>query len=453
MKTDYQNKQILVVGAGQSGRALARFFAARGAHVTLSDQRPVDQLTGISDLSDLPIEFDCGGHNPALFAQADLIAVSPGVPLTSLPLQPAISRHVPILGEIEIAGRELDAPLIAVTGTNGKSTTTSLIGEALRGCRIRTFVGGNLGTPLIEAVDQGDKVLVVELSSFQLETIERFHPQIAVLLNLSPDHLDRYADLESYYRAKINLFRNMNQDDFAVLNADDPQVCTLCADIAATKVWFSPEGRQVEGLVRRGHRLYWAWHSAQEEFDLDQLLLPGEHNVENAMAALTTVLLQGCPPQAAWKAICHFAGLEHRMQLVRILNGVKWYNDSKGTNVGSVLKSLAGLDYPVTLIAGGKDKGGDYALLRPLLEQKVKCLILIGEARQRMEEAFAGCCDIIVTDDLEAAVTRAHQLTETGGTVLLSPACSSFDMFTSYQHRGAMFEQLVRALDDSGGER
>ena len=450
MKTNYQQQRVIVIGAGLSGQALVRYLVERGAEVVLTDQRRLEDLGGLPTLTGLPITYDLGGHNLSLVETADLLAVSPGVPLTNAAVQRAMACGIPVWGEIEIAARDIGVPVIAVTGTNGKSTTTSLIGEGLRACGKKVFVGGNLGIPLVDAVGQEDDAVVVELSSFQLETIDSFHPQIAVLLNLSPDHLDRYPDLESYYVAKHNLFRNMTAADVAVLNADDPAVVDLCRDIKATRVWFSATGKPVEGITRTAQHLQWRWDGVRAEFSLARLQLAGEHNVENAMAALAAVLIHGCPPDVAWSAICGFGGLPHRMQLVRSLNGVRWYNDSKGTNVGSVLKSLAGLEFPVTLIAGGKDKGGDYTPLRPLLEQKVAQLILIGEARHTMGSALSGCCDIHHADSLAEAVTTASRVTVEGGTVLLSPACSSFDMFNSYEHRGKVFADLVNSLAERG---
>ncbi|MBW6507968.1 MAG: UDP-N-acetylmuramoyl-L-alanine--D-glutamate ligase [Desulfuromonadales bacterium] len=453
MKTNYQQQRVIVVGAGLSGQALVRFFVARGADVVLSDQRTLEQLGGLPALTGVTVHYDLGGHDPDLFNNADLIAVSPGVPLTNVALQQAKKRGVPVWGEVEIAAREIIAPIIAVTGTNGKSTTTSLIGEVMRVWGKDAFVGGNLGTPFVDAALRRYEVAVVELSSFQLEAINSFHPHIALLLNLSADHLDRYPDLHSYYAAKRNIFVNMTATDLAVLNADDPAVAELCSDIQATKVWFSAAGKQVAGMVRHGRQLRWSWQGMEQDFDLTALRLSGEHNIENAMAALTAALLYGCPGTLAWPAICNFTGLPHRMQLVRTLAGVEWYNDSKGTNVGSVLKSLAGLDYPVTLIAGGKDKGGDYSPLRPLLEEKVKQLILIGEAQQKMSTDLAGCCNIYHVDSMSEAVATARRLTTSGGTVLLSPACSSFDMFANYEQRGAVFAELVQALPVTGVSR
>ncbi|MDX2482008.1 MAG: UDP-N-acetylmuramoyl-L-alanine--D-glutamate ligase [Desulfuromusa sp.] len=446
MKLNFKHKRVVVIGAGQSGLALVRFLIERGATVALSDLRKREQLADLDSLAGLPVRFDLGGHSLELFEQADLIAASPGVPLDCEPLQRAASCGIPVLGEIEIAGREITVPIIGVTGTNGKSTTTSLIGEIMQAWGKNVFVGGNLGTPLVEACSAEIDGAVVELSSFQLETIDQFHPTIGLLLNLSSDHLDRYPDLQSYYRAKLKIFRNMTKTDFVVLNADDPEVCRLTADLKATKIWFSARGRLVEGMVRLGDKLIWNWAGADIQLSLSRLQLSGEHNIENAMAAMIPALLQGCPAELAWNAVCSFTGLEHRMQLVRHLNGVAWYNDSKGTNVGSVMKSLAGFASGVTLIAGGKDKGGNYKLLRPLLEQKVKHLILIGEAAQKMAEDLSGSCEIRLSEGLKSAVLQAYAITATGGTVLLSPACSSFDMFANFQARGDEFERLVNQL-------
>ncbi len=450
MKTNYQQKRVIVIGAGLSGQALVRFLVERGAEVVLSDLRRLEDLGGLPTLAGLAVEYDLGGHDLSIIEKADMVAVSPGVPMTNAAVQRAIACGIPVWGEVEIASREINVPVIAVTGTNGKSTTTSLIGEAIRAWGKRVFVGGNLGTPFVAAVGQQDEVIVVELSSFQLETIDTFHPQTALVLNLSPDHLDRYPDLESYYVAKHNLFNNMTAADVAVLNADDPAVVDLCQDIQATRAWFSASGKKIDGLTRKGQQLEWNWKGDCACFPLPSLQLAGEHNVENAMAALSAALVQGCPGDVAWSAICAFAGLPHRMQLVRTLDGVSWYNDSKGTNVGSVVKSLAGLSFPVTLIAGGKDKGGDYAPLRPLLEQKVNHLILIGEARHKMSSALAGCCEIHSAESMLEAVETAYRLTAGGGTVLLSPACSSFDMFDSYEHRGTVFSTLVNNLGAAG---
>jgi UDP-N-acetylmuramoylalanine--D-glutamate ligase len=452
MKQNFSGKRIVVIGAGLSGRALVRFLLQRDATVALSDQRSAERLSGLEEFAGQPVRLDLGGHDLELFEQADLIAVSPGVPLDCPPLQRARSCSIPLLGEVELAAREIGAPIIGITGTNGKSTTTSLIGEIFAAWGKKIFVGGNLGTPLVEACAADYDLLAVELSSFQLETIDKFHPRFALLLNLSADHLDRYADLDSYYHAKLRLFRNMTASDYAILNADDVEVCRLTEGLRATKVWFSAQGKAVRGIIRRGDELIWNWNGAATHLPLATLRLAGEHNMENAMAALIPALLQGCPAELAWQAVCRFGGLEHRMNLVRQRGGVNWYNDSKGTNVGSVLKSLAGLAKPVTLIAGGKDKGGDYSPLRSVLTEKVESLILIGEAAQRMAEQLSGSCPIRMAASLEAAVEQAAEITAAGGSVLLSPACSSFDMFSDYMARGREFVRLVAQLPEVGGQ-
>lgn len=447
MKQDYQNQRIVVIGAGKSGQALVRYLVERGASVALSDKRQAAELE-LDSLQGLPVRFNLGGHSLELFEQADMIAVSPGVPLDCEPLRRARSCNIPLLAEVELAAREINAPMIAVTGTNGKSTTTSLIERVMTSWNKKCFAGGNLGTPLIDACGRDLDVVVVELSSFQLDTIDQFHPRVGVLLNLSEDHLDRYPDVESYYRSKLNLFRNMTAEDYAVLNADDANICRLSETVQATKVWFSSHGRLVKGMMRLGDKLVWNWQESELHLPLETLQLAGEHNIENAMAALSCGLLQGCPADLAWKAIGSFAGLDHRMQLVRRLGGVDWYNDSKGTNVGSVIKSLSGLGDKVTLIAGGKDKGGDFTPLRPLLEKKVKHLILIGEAAQRMAAELSGVSEIRIVSGMAEAVRQAYEITSPEGAVLLSPACSSFDMFANFEERGSVFERLVEALPE-----
>jgi UDP-N-acetylmuramoylalanine--D-glutamate ligase len=448
MKQTFSDMRITVIGAGQTGLALVRFLIERGATVTLSDRRPAEQIDGLDGLLGLPVHLDLGGHSPDCFARADLIAVSPGVPLSSEPLQHAIRHNVPLLGEIELAARECRAPILAVTGTNGKSTTTSLIGEIFQQWGKRIFVGGNLGTPLVEACAAQDwDYLAVELSSFQLETIDRFCPRYGLLLNLSEDHLDRYPDLDSYFAAKKRLFENMGPQQVAVLNADDQRVVQLVSDVSCRRVLFSGSAHLNEGMARHGDELVWRWQGEETRFALAELQLKGAHNIENVMAAMIPALLEGCPAQVAWQAVCSFRGLQHRMNLVRELDGVCWYNDSKGTNVGSVLKSLAGLAAPVTLIAGGKDKGGAYGLLRPQLEARVTDLILLGEAAPRMERELAGATRIHRVADLREAVQLARQVTPANGAVLLSPACSSFDMFENFAHRGEEFCRLVLQLD------
>jgi len=445
----YAGKQIVIVGAGRTGLALADYFIGRGAQVTLSDRRARGEIQGVERLMEHNVAFDLGGHDLQKFTAADLVVISPGVPLETPAIATASQAGVPVLGEIEIAAREIDAPIIGITGTNGKSTVTTLLGEIYTAWGKKTFVGGNLGTPLIEAAGQPWDAVVVELSSFQLEAIERFRAHVALLLNVTEDHLDRYPDMESYQAAKARLFETQQVGDVAVVNGDDALAMATVRG-PARRVFFHASRVPEEGIGFDGHCIVWRYLGAEESFPIAQMQLKGLHNVENAMAALVPALLAGCPAETAWRAICGFSGLPHRMKLVRTLDGVGWYNDSKGTNVGSVVKSLAGLTTPVTLIAGGKDKGGDYAPLRALLHDKVTTLLLIGQAAERMQRELDGCCTIERSDSLESAVARAQQVTPSGGTVLLSPGCSSFDMFRSYEERGERFTQAVNALVSRG---
>jgi len=445
---DYRQKNIVVIGAGLSGLALVRFFCAKGARVTLSDRRDASQIQGLEQLEGYSLNYDLGGHDAELFSRADLVAVSPGVPLDIEPLKKAAEAGIPLLGDIEIAVRELYAPITAVTGTNGKSTVTSLVGEIFKGWGKNCFVGGNLGTPLITACGTSYDELVVELSSFQLETIETFAPDFALMLNLSEDHLDRYPDFSSYLAAKEAIFSNMGESQYAVLNAEDGRVRELAMPIAVKKVWFSANRLLDDGMGRRLDELVWRWQGQEERFDLRQLQLRGEHNVENVMAAMIPALIKGMPAALAWQHACNFAGLPHRMQTVSDFNRLQWIDDSKGTNVGSVVKSLAGLEAPITLIAGGKDKGGDYAPLREMLKHKVGQVLLLGEAAERMTRELGDCCSIRQVADMAEAVAIAGRETPLGGTVLLSPACSSFDMYPSYAARGEDFAVQIRKLEE-----
>ncbi|MDO9081383.1 MAG: UDP-N-acetylmuramoyl-L-alanine--D-glutamate ligase [Desulfuromonadales bacterium] len=452
-RIDYSQQKIMIVGAGRTGIALCRYFVQHGAAVTLSDARPADNLAEGGELTQLGVSLDLGGHSSAKFLASDLIVISPGVSLQLPALQLAAAANIPILGEIEIACREFDLPLIAITGTNGKSTTTTLIGAIYTAWGKHPFVGGNLGTPLIEATQRRDyDVIVAEISSFQLEAVEQFHPRYALLLNLSEDHLDRYPDMASYIAAKREIFKRMTASDVAILNAEDAHTARFAETIVAQKIYFSSQRILAEGMSFNGTSILWRYQGGEHLFPVSELLIKGLHNIENVMAALIPPLCDGCPPDLAWQAACTFRGLEHRMNLVRVLDGVAWYNDSKGTNVGSVVKSLEGLTPPVTLIAGGKDKGGDYAPLAELVRSKVQHLILIGEASDRITATLGSLTHTLRAPSLEAGVALAHQLTQAGGTVLLSPGCSSFDMFKSYAERGNVFSAAVNKLPGASDE-
>ncbi len=438
--------KIVVTGAGATGCSLARFFRAQHARVTLSDHRSASLLSNIDELIRSGIELDLGGHTQALFTAADLIVVSPGVPLDLPALRASREHGVPVLGEVEIAWRELDGTMIAITGTNGKSTVTTLIGEMLKDWGKKTFVGGNLGTPLIDAVGGDFHWQVVELSSFQLETIEAFRPRYAVLLNVSEDHLDRYSDMAGYIAAKARIFENLHEDDVAILNHDDALVMQAAAATRVEKVCFSSQSVLESGMSLVDGKILWRWQGSELLFPLDALQLRGRHNQENVMAAMIPLLLAGCPAEIVWNSAKSFAGLPHRMEFLGELGGACWYNDSKGTNIGSVVKSLDGLAKPVVLIAGGKDKKGDLSPLIAPIRDKVSALILIGAAAERMAQAFKGLTAIHRAADMHEAVGLAASLSSPAGTVLLSPGCSSFDMYQSYEERGQIFTREFQAL-------
>jgi UDP-N-acetylmuramoylalanine--D-glutamate ligase len=446
MKRDYRDKRITIIGAGSTGRSLAKFFLAQEARVVLSDNRSAELLDDLDELEKAGVRMDLGGHTSEFFATADLVVISPGVPRNIPILDLCRQSDVPVLGEVEIAWHQLTGTMIGITGTNGKSTVTTLIGEMLKAWGENVFVGGNLGTPLVDAVDQDFQWQVVELSSFQLETIEDFRPNYAMLINISEDHLDRYPDMASYIAAKRRIFENLGEDDIAILNADDPQVMQAAEGIAAKKVCFSSQAVLESGMSLCDDKIIWRWQGSEIIFAANELKLRGQHNRENVMAALIPLLIEGCPAEIAWNAARNFAGLAHRMEFLGEFNGASWYNDSKGTNIGSVVKSLAGQERPVVLIAGGKDKQGDLSSLVPMIRDKVDHLILIGAAAERMSLAFDGLAKIHRAADMHEAVGLAAEVSCPGGVVLLSPGCSSFDMFKNFAERGRIFAREFRAL-------
>jgi UDP-N-acetylmuramoylalanine--D-glutamate ligase len=446
---ELKNKNIVIVGLARTGAAVARFLCECGARVTVSDSKGQEALAPfLSTLAALEITYELGGHGNATFLAADLIVVSPGVPMDIAPLVLARNHGVPVISEIELAYEFIDAPIAAITGTNGKTTTTTLVGEVFRKCGFRTFVGGNIGNPLIDLVISGERAerVVAEISSFQLEGIVQFRPRVAVLLNITEDHLDRYTCYQEYIDAKLRVFANQTATDFAILNIDDPLVAASAGKLAARVVPMSRLTVLEQGIYYHNGVITFAWDGRLEQFPTDSFKLRGVHNIDNCMAALATTLLMGCPAGEALKAVAGFSGLPHRMEFVATVNGVSYYNDSKGTNVGSVVKSLESFPGNITLIAGGKDKGGDYAPLADLVRERVRHLILLGEAKERIRAALGHLTETILVDSLEAAVAEAHRLAAPGEVVLFSPACSSFDMFRNYEVRGERFVEAVRGL-------
>ena len=445
---ELRNKHILVVGLARTGISVARFLVGREAIVTVTDMRTSEQLSEqMAALSGLPIIWELGQHVDASFAGSELIVVSPGVPMDLPQLVLAINAGRQIVSEIELASRFISAPLTAITGTNGKTTTTTLAGEIFQGNGFTTYVGGNIGDPLIELVESGQAAerVVAEISSFQLEWISTFRPNVAALLNISEDHLDRYTSYQEYIHAKLRIFENQTAEDFAVVNRDDELVWKHVPDLKARLFPFSRKLELSEGIFYRDDMITFRHQGREERFPTAEFRLAGVHNLENIMAALACALLLGCRADLSLEIVKNFESLHHRMEFVRKFKGVSYYEDSKATNVGSVEKALESFQN-ITLIAGGKDKGGSYAPLVALIQERVRHLILIGEAADRMQLELGSLTDTHRAATLEEAVWLAAQLTASGGTVLMSPACSSFDMFRDYEERAQRFIAAVKAL-------
>lgn len=447
---DLKDKSIVVVGLGRSGVSVARFLTGRGALVTVTDNRTAEALQDVlPTLSALPVNRELGAHQDTTFENADLIVLSPGVPHTIGPVAKAAAKGVPVIGEIELAFRFLKTPIIAITGTNGKSTVTELLGEMLRGSGFNVLVGGNLGTPLIEFVDQqaGVDYIVAEISSFQLDTIERFRPRISVILNITDDHLERYADFEDYARSKARIFENQGIGDICVINAADPTVLALSKNLAATTFAFNCEAIIDNRAWVDGHTLW--FHTpddGRQPVDASDIPLKGRHNLENAAAAGLATLAAGGTLAGVAHALKHFKGLRHRVEYVDTLNGVAFYDDSKATNVDAVVRALESFAGPVVLIMGGRDKGGSYDRLKPQMARCVKQLIVMGEAADLIAPVFADRVPVARAANMREAVGMAAASAVHGDTVLLSPACSSFDMYASYARRGDDFIASIAQL-------
>ncbi|MFZ1865706.1 MAG: UDP-N-acetylmuramoyl-L-alanine--D-glutamate ligase [Polyangiales bacterium] len=445
---ELSRKNVLVVGLGESGLSVVRFLAARGARVRVNDRRDREALgAAAAEVAALGAELVVGGHPPGAFDGLDLIVVSPGVP--SLPeLDQAERAGVPVVSEVELASRFIEAPLVAVTGTNGKSTVTTLIGQMCRGLGRPSFIGGNLGRPLIDAVgtDAAARggLVVAELSSFQLERVSKMRVHVAVLLNVTPDHLDRYPSFEAYAAAKARIFERQEADDFAVLPADAADLRKLVKGHGAIVRFGGPDGevRIIDGILTDTKTTL--------RVPIGEVPTRGTHNASNACAASLVARLLGVSPSDIETVLREFPGLPHRMQHVRSIEGVDYLDDSKATNVGAAIASidgLSGLPGKIVLIAGGVDKGGSYQPLVERMKQKGRAMVLIGEASALLERAFAGSAiEVRRAASMDDAVVQAAALAIPGDTVLLAPACSSFDMFRSYAERGDFFQRAVRDL-------
>jgi UDP-N-acetylmuramoylalanine--D-glutamate ligase len=449
----YSGRTVLVVGAARSGLASARFLLARGARVILTDSNDCAELRSAVAPLAASVQLELGGHNPGSFRRCDLVVVSPGVPL-SLPMF-EISRQagIPVIGEVELAFRHLRGKILGITGSNGKTTTTALTAELLRLSNLRGFAAGNIGTALIGFVEQStdQDIYATELSSFQLEGICEFRPLAAALLNLTPDHLDRYPGFEAYIAAKRRIFMNQQPEDFAVLNLDDPRTAETSRQVRSQPVWFSRRREPERGtFVRSGRVISRTGTNEDELFEASEIALKGDHNLENVLAACSLALLAGARSGELREAIRGFRGVEHRLEWVAEISGVQYFNDSKATNVDATVKSLEAFPGGIHLIAGGRDKGGDFSVLRPLVSARVSHIVLIGEAAGKIGEQLAGAAEMSRAASLPESVTQCHRRAVAGETVLLAPACASFDMFRNYEHRGEVFKKAVRALSTGG---
>jgi UDP-N-acetylmuramoylalanine--D-glutamate ligase len=444
-------KRVTVAGAARSGLAAAELLARRGARVTLSDVRP--EVPEAEPLRQLGVELELGSHRRDSFEAVDLVVLSPGVPPEQPMVQAARAKGVPVIAEIELASRWLQGRVIAITGTKGKSTTTALTGRILATAGFKVTVGGNIGAPLSAQVSEStpDTLHVVEASSFQLEQIDTFHPWIAVMLNFSPDHLDRHPSVEAYAAAKARIFENQDAGDWAVINADDPAALELARRGRAATRLFSRRRAISEGTVIDGDWI--VERAGAGDATMSRRLVPlvavhllGPHLVGDVMAAATVGAIAGATPASMTAAVDGFHGLEHAMELVADIGGVRFVNDSKATNVESALRSIESFERNLVPILGGRFKGGDLRLLREPLRARAKAVVAIGEARPLVRDALAGAVDVQDADGLDAAVARAYAIARPSGVVLLAPACASFDMFRDYAERGRRFKEEVKKL-------
>ncbi len=448
---EIKNRHVVVVGLGVTGLATAAFCLRRGARVTAIDNAVTAQTEAAADaLGSMGARVDLGPGSGGLLSEAEVVVLSPGVPHDQPGILAAAEGGATVLGEIELASRFIDSPIIAVTGTNGKTSTTTLLGEMLRASGKSIFLGGNIGEPLIGFADAGGAAdwLVLEISSFQTDTMDTFRPRIGVILNVSDDHLDRYPNLDAYGRSKFRLLSNQRTEDVAILNRDDPFTRSISPPGRGRRLFFGrgPLDDAAAGIEARRLRLRIS-DTRCLELDLDESPLMGRHNEENIAAAALAAMAAGASDEGIQKALRRFKGLPHRLEPISTVGGVRFVNDSKATNVGAVVRAVESFQKPVILIMGGVDKGGSYAPLEPFVRERIRRLILMGEAAPVIDKTL-GCLTATETvatmaEAIDAAVAAAAP----GDVVLLSPACSSFDMYANYAERGADFSRRVKALE------
>lgn len=447
---ELEGRNVLVVGFGRTGKSLSRFLLGQGARVTVNDIKRADEIhDNFSEYKERGARFVLGSHPTDLFAQQDLIVISPGVDPVLPGLRAARTKGIPIISEIEMACQFITAPIIGITGTNGKTTTSTLIHELLRASGFSVYLGGNIGIPLIDFVTQRltAEYLVVELSSFQLEGIVAFKPYLGVLLNITEDHLNRYESFTAYRDIKFRLFMNQTDHEMALINYDDRHCRAILPSLGARLLPFSRIQPLGEGIYAQGQQIcYCGRDGSRQSYDLSQVKLLGPHNVENFLASIGVAAVCGCDQEKTQKAVSAFTGLEHRLEYVRTIGGISFYNDSKSTTIDSTLKALQSFPGNVILIAGGREKGGDYSVLVREIQHRTKLLIVIGEAQEKFAALFGFLVPTERGADMADAVVRAFHAAQPGDVVLLSPGCASFDMFANYEERGRVFKEVVHRL-------
>jgi len=449
---DVTGKQVVVVGAARTGVEVARLLTSAGANVVLSDAAVPAEISSVKQrLSGLNIEYELGGHKRESFTRTDLVILSPGVPGDIEPVRAAEDAGVPILSELEFASRFCTSRILAVTGTNGKTTTTTLLHRMVKEAGITALLAGNNEFPFSSAVmvTPSPELIVLEVSSFQLERVENFCPEVAILLNVTPDHLERYADVDDYRRTKMRLFARQDREGTAILNGDDPQMCADAGSIRAETMFFSIEREVENGVFVSDSEIVERSAAGRRRLArVDDVALAGRHNLANTLAALCACIALDIPEDAQLRTMRAFHGLEHRMEFVATKRGVSFVNDSKATNLEAVEMALLSIDTPVVLIAGGRGKGSDYRALRPLVEDRVSALVLIGEDAPLIEAAWGDLALVSHAGSIEEAVQKAYLAAREDDCVLLSPACASFDMFRDFEERGERFKAAVLRLDE-----
>lgn len=445
-----KGQRILVIGLGKTGIASVRFLMGQGAKVTATDEKPQSELKdAVRELGSLVANLEFCAYNTEVLSRVEMIVPSPGVPPSNIILAEAQRRKIPIISEIELAYKFLKPRLIAITGTNGKTTTTTLIGHILAKDGKRVFVGGNIGNPLVGYIDgkQDDDYAVVEVSSFQLQWTHSFHPFISILLNITCDHVDYHGSFEAYRQTKERIFENQEGSDLAILNADEARSFLLARHMAAKVQFFSTKTQVTKGIFLKDRTLvHHTVDGDHEEYPLDMIKIPGLHNIENVMAAVMAARYSGCSPESIVNAVRDFKGMPHRIEFTEEKNGVAFYDDSKGTNVGAVARALETFSRPIILLMGGRDKEGDFGTLSTLIKSRVKEQVLFGEARDKIDDLIGGVVKTSKRRTLKEAIELAYQHSSPGDVVLLSPGCASFDEFSNYRERGRFFKDVVKSL-------